>query len=394
MYVKRLLSSTFQAALEEFPAVLVTGPRQSGKTTFIRNEIAEPYSYVSFDDPLNRDFATRDPVGFLDQFHDLPIILDEIQYVPDLLPYIKIRIDSDRDNKGAWVLTGSQQFQLMQGISESLAGRIAILELLPFNRDEISIAKDPDLHSLIWLGGYPEPLLHPKRRELWLRSYVQTYIERDVRNILNVSDLSLFQSLLRVMAGRHSRIFNQSSISRELGITQPTVKKWINVLSSSYIIYELSPYYKNFGKRIIKKPKLYFLDPALVCYLTQQPSPEAALAGSMGGPLFEGLVVSEVVKALSNAGKDPIAYFWRSHDGIEVDLILQSGTGLLPVEIKLTATPTVRHAEPLQRFKELAGLNTSDPGLVVCRTKESRPLPGNNLAIPFEQIPNYVGVKR
>ncbi len=387
MYVSRLLAATLHAALEELPAVLLTGPRQSGKTTLVLHELRDQFAYATLDDPLGRSFAAEDPAGFLNQFGDTPLILDEIQYVPELLSYLKIRIDRDRRRTGRWVLTSSQQFQLMHSISESLAGRIAILELYPFSALE---TPETSLSDLIWGGGYPEPALHPARRDLWLKAYLQTYIERDVRQILNVGDLRAFEAFVGLCAAGHGQVFNQAAISRVVGVTQPTVKAWASVLSASYVLYLLPPYLRNYGKRLTKRPKMHFLDSALVCALTRQTGGEAALVGAMGGALFEGWVVSEVVKVLSVTGRRPELYYWRSRDGLEVDLIIPIGTKLLPVEIKLTATPMLRHAEPLREFKALAGDDALDTGLLVCRVTEQHALPGGNLALPWKAFPGWL----
>ena len=390
MYIPRLLYPSLAKALQYFPAVLITGPRQSGKTTFLLQEGGKGYSYVSFDDPLERNFAISDPNGFLDRFGDNPVILDEIQYVPEILPYLKMRIDQDREQYGRWILTGSQQFQLMKKVSESLAGRIAILELLPFNLEESEQIIENNLEQTIWSGGYPEPTLMPEKRDLWLRSYIQTYIERDIRQLHNVSDLRQFELFITVCAARHAQSFNMADISRQTGISQPTVKSWGSILEASYITFSLPPYFKNFGKRLNKAPKIYFLDTALVCALTRQPSGSAALAGSMGGAFFEGWIVSETVKVFTSLGRKPDIYFWRSHDGLEVDLLIQVGTKILPVEIKQTATPTPNHLKPMKSFRALAGKDVVEKGILVCRVKKRKDLPDDNQAMPWHEFPKWL----
>lgn len=387
MYIDRLLSAAFRDALRHFPAVLVTGPRQAGKTTFLLHELGEKTDYVSFDDPLERDFALKDPNGFLERFGGRPVILDEIQYVPELLPYLKMRIDGERKANGRWLLTGSQQFQLMKNISESLAGRIAVLELLSFSVLE---DKEKKLESAVWNGGYPEPVLSPEKRDMWLRSYIQTYIERDVRQLQNVKDLRTFELFLGLSAAYHSQTFNTASMSRDVGTSLPTIKSWASVLEASYLCFFLPPYFKNYGKRLVKTPKLYYLDPALVCAMTRQPDAESALAGAMGGAIFEGLIVSEAVKVFAMKGRRPDLYFWRSHDGLEVDLLIKIGAKLHPVEIKLTSTPSVKHLEPIGRFKAIAGKDAADSGLVVCRIKKSAPMPSNNMAVPWNEFPKWL----
>ncbi len=391
MYVNRHIFHAFQKALSCFPAILLTGPRQSGKTTFLLKEGVTGSSYVTFDDPLQREFAITDPQGFLQQFDpDLPVVLDEIQYVPDLLPYLKMRIDTDRSRVGKWILTGSQQFHLMRNISESLAGRIALLDLLPFDFREILSFSNTTLEDNLWNSTYPEPAIEPEKRDLWLRSYIQTYIERDVRQLLAVKDLSLFTIFFSVSASRHGQEFRKSILSREIGISQPTIKKWAGILEASYLLYLLPPYYRNFGKRVIKSPKLYFLDTALVAYLTKQPDKKAAIAGAMGGALFEGWIISETVKAFYNAGMRPEIYFWRSHDGLEVDLIIVHKGKLYPVEIKLTATPRAQHLKPLQKFSKMAGAEKCDRGILVCRIDHKVVMPGGSIALPWHEYPLWL----
>lgn len=389
-FLPRRLTSTLREALDSFPAVLVTGPRQSGKTTLLREELGADSDYVTFDDPLERDYARSDPEGFLDRFERRRAILDEVQYVPELFQYLKIRIDRDRDLRGRWLLTGSQHFGLMARVTESLAGRVAILELLPLGLPELPPEERTDAQRAIWLGGYPEPRLHPAARDLWMRSYLRTYVERDVRQLQNIQDLRAFETFVALCATRHGQELNRAALSREAGISQPTVKSWLGALEAGYLVWLLSPYFENFGKRVVKSPKLYFLDPGLACTLTRQPSAEAALAGAMAGALFEGLVVSEAVKVLAHAGRRPELYFWRSQDGLEVDLLVPVASRLLPVEIKATATPTARHAQPLDRFRRTAGRAATEQGLLVCRIQEARPLPGGHRALPWSEFPGWL----
>lgn len=389
MYVARSIRPVFEKALKQFPAVLVTGPRQSGKTTFARHAAAKA-AYLSLDDPLERAFASEDPNGFLDRFKNQPLVLDEIQYAPELLPYLKLRIDQARKRHGRFILTGSQQFQLMRNVSESLAGRIAILELLPFRRPEYSGSDKKNLATTLWQSNYPEPALFPEKRELWVSSYLQTYIERDVRQLLDIGNLRLFETFLALAAARHGQEWNMADLSRQCGVSQPTVKSWASVLEASYLACFLPPYFRNFGKRLIKAPKFYFLDNALAATLTRQPGAEAALAGPMGGALFEGWVVSEAVKAFAARGEKPGLFFWRSHDGLEVDLLVQAQGKLWPVEIKLTATPTPQHLRPMEKFIALAGAEAGSPGLLVCQVPKSRALPGGHLAIPWHDFPKWL----
>ncbi len=369
------------------PQILLTGPRQSGKTTFLRHEAGEQVDYISFDDPLERDFAVVDPVGFLGRFADRPVILDEIQYVPALLSHLKMRIDSAPSRCGRWLLTGSQQFGLMRDVSESLAGRVAVLELPPFSQTELPRSA---LADVLWNGGYPIPALYPDRRDIWLRSYVGTYLERDVRQIRSIPDLRVFNQFLNLAATRHGQEFHPADLSRELGIAQPTVKSWAGVLEASYVAHFLSPWFRNYGKRVIKTPKFYFYDSALVNLLTRQPDATAALAGPMGGPLLEGWVVTEAAKAFMARGRKPDLYFWRSHDGLEVNLLIVIDGKLQPVEIKLTATPGAGHVDPINRFLAVAGEEATQQGILVCRTEAERALPSGHMAMPWQAFPDWL----
>lgn len=390
MYVCRHLSDTLRKAMEQFPAVLVTGPRQAGKTTLLQHEMGNDFDYVSFDDPVERSFALADPNGFLDRFGGRPVILDEIQYAPELLSSLKLRIDKDRQRNGRWLLTGSQQFHLIRNVSESLAGRVAILDQLPFSIAEQSGNGELLLEQILWNGCYPEPALYPDKRELWLRSYIQTYLERDVRQLQNIRDLRAFDQFVALACARHSQEFNSANFSRETGVTLPTVKSWAGLLEASYLLCLLPPFFNNLGKRITKSPKLYMLDPAIVSFLTRQPSADAALSGAMGGALFEGLMVVEAVKSFTNVGLKPALWYWRSHDGLKVDLILQGKEKLVPIEIKLTSTPQLTHLDGLKKFRVLAGEENCEPGILVCRVPHEQPLPFGITALPWQDFPVWL----
>ena len=387
MYIPRELRKTFHDALAQFPAVLITGPRQSGKTTFLQNELKD-VAYVSFDDPLNRDFARQDPNGFLDSFEGKPIILDEIQYVTEIFQYVKMRIDQQR-KPGVWIMTGSHQFHLMKNVSETLAGRVAILELAPFCFKEAKAA-EKTLGHVIWTGLFPEPSCYPQKQVLWLKSYIQTYLERDVRQIENIRDFRAFEMFINLAAAFHSTAFHPAVLARDCGVSQPTIRSWGKILEASYLAIMLPPFFQNFGKRVIKTPKFYFSDPSLVCFLTRQPSEESALRGNMGGALFEGLIVSEVWKTFFNLGKRPSAFFWRSQGGLEVDLIVQARGKLWPIEIKLTSTPSANHVKALDRFKSLGKDEVSTLGIIVCRVAQEMDLPGQNKAIPWFRFSEWL----
>lgn len=376
MYVQRNIATELDASLEYFQAILLTGPRQSGKTTFLRHQLGDIAEYVTFDDPMERLFAKEDPNAFLDRFGRKAVILDEIQYVPHLFSYIKIRIDEDRfkgceDRK--WIMTGSQQFQLMRNISDSLAGRVAVLELLPFDFTERQIVSEAiPLSEQIWIGGYPDNVLHPEGRDLWVKSYIATYLERDVRQLSNILDLGKFHSFIALCASMHGQELNYTKLASRCGVSVPTCKEWLSVLEASYIIFLLPPFYENFGKRVIKSPKLYFLDSSLVAVLTRQPTADALISGAMSGAFFEGFIISETYKTLSSHGSKPELYFWRSHDGVEIDLLLIQDGKLLPIEIKCTNTPSSNHAVGLDKFSSFVKKSEMiSQKIIVCNVKKS-----------------------
>lgn len=391
--IPRTLEETIQKAMKSFPAILVTGPRQSGKTTLLTERFSKSHRFVSLENPDVRARVTEDPIGFLKE-NPPPVILDEIQYTPDLLHYIKSAIDRDR-RPGQWLLSGSQSFSLMQGVSQSLSGRVAVLSLLPFSLGE-SLGRpggdrtiDDVLASMYkrgregagasetlliedWLlrGGYPEIRSNPDvDRQLWCASYVQTYLERDVRQVLNVGDLNTFNRFLRLCAARTGQILNMSELSRDTGVSVPTVKKWLSVLEASYQIFLLQPHFVNFGKRLIKSPKLYFMDLGIVTFLLGLHSRDPILKGPMIGPLFETMVVSEWVKAFYHRGEKPELYFWRSRGGMEVDLLVDRNNRLYPIEIKATATVLPGHTDSLNGWRTLAG-NRAAEGVIVSLAPE------------------------
>jgi uncharacterized protein len=383
-YVRRKIGPAFRQALTQFPVCVLTGARQTGKSTFLRQEL-DGYAYVTFDDPLLREFAQSDPRGFLTQYHGAKgTILDEIQYVPELLPYLKMDVDNLRV-PGRWVLTGSQQFHLMRNIGESLAGRAALFDMAPFCSTEISSPQN--IEKLLWNGCYPEPAMEPQKRDLWIPSYIQTYIERDIRLLGNVNDIHSFETLVRLCAARHGQELNVATLSRESGVAVATAKKWIGLMESCYLIELIPPFHNNLGKRLIKSPKMYFSDSALAAYLTQQPSPRALKAGSMGGAFFEGWVISEAIKCFYNHGRKPDIFFWRTHDGLEVDLIIQIKGRLHPIEIKQSATPKPQFMEPINRFRQLAERQYEvAEGLLVCQAEEQAALPNGNRCMPWRNL--------
>ena len=386
MYIRRLLEKTLKDALKTFPVIFITGPRQSGKTTLVKKILGTKYHYVSLDELDIRSFAADDPKGFLQRYKN-PLIIDEVQNVPHLLSYIKAKVDDDR-KAGQWVLTGSQQFSLMGNIGESLAGRVAVLTVYPFSLDEMNKNLRPALvgasafidhltkstvlpkNSLLqgeWLlhGGYPELFVNKNiSRRLWFSSYVQTYLDRDVRGNIKTANLSEFERFLKLLAARTGQELNYSVLSREIGVTVPTIKSWISFLEASSVIYLLYPYYKNFGKRVIKSPKCYFVDTGLAAYLVGLYSEEHLLQGPMAGQLFETACVTQFVKRFSAQMDSCSLYFWRSVDGFEVDLLVETADTIFPVEFKLSATISSRHLSSLSAWLELPD-NTAKHGLVI-----------------------------
>ena len=373
-YVHRYLSHAIRRAARTFPAILVTGARQTGKTTLLRHEFGKSHRFVSLDRPDVRARAQADPLAFLGD-HPAPLVLDEIQYAPDLLHFVKERIDADR-KPGRFILSGSQSFALMKGVSESLAGRIAVLSLDPFSVAESSAnPASPSIDALLdrvfgdgrfsstsldlgdWLlrGGYPEIRASSNvDRSLWFSSYVQTYLERDVRDLLQVGDLDAFGRFLALAASRTGSLLNMTDLGRDAGVTGPTIRRWVSVLEASHVVFLLPPYHENYGKRVIKSPKLYFADPGLASYLLGLHTAEAILGGPTAGPLTETAVVSEWLKAFRQRGERPSLYFWSTGRGIEVDLLIERNGRLHALEVKATATPTPHHADALAAFLEVA----------------------------------------
>lgn len=334
-YIHRVLEATVLEYLKDFPVVGITGPRQSGKSTMIERLLGKTYRYVTFDDLDVVNQFHSDPKKFMSIYSDR-VIFDEVQRVPELFSSVKLAVDKDRRNYGKFVMTGSSQFTFMKHVSESLAGRIGLLTLLPFQYAELPqhLRKDS-----MYRGGYPELAMRnyePSRK--WFTSYLDTYLTRDVRNLRDIGDIRDFQRCIQMLAARVSQILNMSELSKDIGVSVPTIKKWISVLEASYIVFLLPPYFRNLGKRIVKSPKIYFCDTGLVSHLTGIGTSELFEKGPLYGALFENYVIAEILKKELHTRSDTSLFYYRTSNGTEVDLIIDRKTSADYVEIKSSST--------------------------------------------------------
>jgi uncharacterized protein len=359
--IDRIASKTVKEFAKNFKAVAITGPRQSGKTTLAKLHFKNK-PYVSLENPDEKYAATKDPRGFLKQFPN-GAILDEVQRVPELFSYLQEILDNT-DKKGLFVLSGSNNFLLLQSLSQTLAGRAGYVELLPFSFSEVAQAnkKVKTWEDHIFYGGYPAINFDKVKPEMWFPSYVRTYVERDVRQIKNLSDLDLFQRLLYLCAGRIGQQLNLSNLANEVGVDYKTIQAWLGILQASYIIYLLPPYYKNFNKRILKTPKLYFYDTGLAAYLLGLTKPALIHKHFAKGALFENFVISELLKNRLNKGQRSNLFYFRDSAGNELDIIIENGHTTQAVEIKSSDTLSQHFFKHLHYFKELSG---SKDGIVI-----------------------------
>lgn len=397
IYIHREIEKVLINTTRQFPCTALTGPRQSGKSTLLKNIFGSTHTIVTFDDPLKRQMAVEDPRLFIENLKE-PVIFDEIQYVPELISYLKIYIDQNRNKKNRYIITGSQQFNLIKNLGDTLAGRVGILCLLPFSKKETASIKPLKIKSTkeafidaCLRGGYPEINVHPRINfETWYGSYLQTYLERDIRTIYDIGSLREFQKFIQLLAVRCSQILNLSDLSKELGISINTLKKWISILEASQIIYLLSPYYRNLGKRITKSPKIYFIDCGLVCYLCGIRDEKYLLDGLMSGPLFENYVIGETIKAFFNFGRRPNIFYVRTHNDIEIDLIIENNLHVFPVEIKLTKSPARQMAKPIEQYQNIFSQLDISKGRIVSLCDEKIPLTQNTAIEPLEDFLNWI----
>jgi predicted AAA+ superfamily ATPase len=402
-YIKRHIESTVKKYAESFPIVLITGARGVGKCTMV-TRLFNTLECRSFDDPTQVVTAKLDPKSFFSQLEP-PVILDEIHYIGELFSYIKMEVDR-RKAKGLYIMTAGQQYALMQNVTESLAGRVGILVLHglslreqygdtfsePFvpSREQImrrnvrySIGRE-ELWKIIHRGSYPELVSGSQSRDLYYGSYVKTYIERDVRSLAQIGDEWQFTIFLTVLASRTGSIVNYTDIAKEVGVSSPTIKRWISILIAGGIVTLLHPWSRNIEKQVTKTPKLYFLDTGLASWLTKWQTPQSLEEGNMAGAFFESFVISEIIKSWHNAGREPSFYFYRDHEGKEIDLLIEEGQILYPVEIKKSATPG---SNALKNFGVLKNINKEiGPKTVICSIDKPTFLSKDAVALPVSYI--------
>ncbi|MEZ5451749.1 MAG: ATP-binding protein [Thiothrix sp.] len=362
MIIPRHLLPVVKNRAEQYPVITVTGPRQSGKTTLCKQAFPDK-PYANLERPDTRDFARSDPRGFLAQFGD-GAVLDEIQRVPELLSWIQVEVD-EKKQMGQFVLTGSHQFELSREISQSLAGRTALLKLLPLSMAELQDAGLPvTADSLLYKGGYPRIYEQALDPAMVLGDYFETYVQRDLRELVQLKNLQLFEKFVRLTAGRSGQLLNMQSLANDVGVSGYTINEWINLLEASYIVFRLPPWFANVGKRLIKSPKLYFYDVGLAAWLMGITREEHLATHPLRGNLFENLVVLEVFKTFYNRGERPNAYFYRDSAKNEADLVLEAGDGLRLLEIKAAQTVASDAMRPAQKVAGILGERVQQLALV------------------------------
>lgn len=358
--IRRNLTLHVQQSAQWFPVVAVLGPRQSGKTTLVQTVFSK-HAYVSLEDLNMRDLALRDPRAFLYDFaNEQGLILDEIQHVPELLSYIQTSVDKEKKN-GFYIITGSQNLLVNQAVSQSLAGRVGILTLMPLSIDELEHARllPQTIEEALFTGGYPRAYVSSVPPSKLYQNYIRTYVERDVRQLKNIGDLATFQRFLQLCAGRIGQVLNYESLGNDCGIDSKTVRSWLSILEATYVIFLLQPYYKNFGKRLIKSPKLYFVDTGLACSLLRLRDAQDVADHYMRGNLVESFIISDAAKQYYNRDDTPPLYFWRDVRGNEIDLVVEHAGGIVPVEIKAGKTVSSSYFKGIDYLRELAGAGKS-----------------------------------
>jgi hypothetical protein len=350
-YINRQIEAQLKHAATQFAIIAMTGPRQAGKSTLLKFLFPE-YGYFTFDDPVLRKQAKEDPGLFMES---VPVhsVLDAIQYAPELLPYLKIRVDQGHGKKGQYILAGSQIFHLMAGLTETLAGRVALFELLPFSFHELGFENPATLAELfeyLHKGFYPDPCVHGATPKLYYSSYVQTYLERDIRQITSVQELTLFQRFVELLAARVAGILNVSEVARDCGISHTTAQHWLSLLESSRVVYLLRPYFKNISKRVIKSPKLYFSDSGLLAYLLKYPDSATLLSGPLAANIFENTLITELLKEKLHGNGIFELYYYRDANNNEIDLLIEKATRLHLVEIKMRKNIDKADARIVENF--------------------------------------------
>jgi predicted AAA+ superfamily ATPase len=361
--VKRTIESSIKYYAKKYPVLAVTGPRQSGKTTMLKTMFPK-YTYISLENPDLREFATTDPNGFF-EYYSGNLILDEVQQTPALFSYIQTLVDAS-GKMGQFILSGSQNFHLMQHITQSLAGRVALFKLLPFDFTELQQAKllPNDYEDILVKGSYPAIFDRALSSKVFYANYLQTYVEKDLKQLIDVRDLRQFRNFISLCAARSGQLVNLNSLGNECGISQPTAKAWLSVLESSYIVFLLQPYHVNFNKRIIKTPKLYFYDTGLLCHLLKITNPKSIQLHPLKGSLFENLIVAEAFKQNDHKYLHADFCFWRDASGNEVDLLVEHNDKLSIAEIKASSTIKNEHFKGLNYFGALEGSNVKSKNLI------------------------------
>lgn len=388
IFLKRVIGSEILSAANEFPVIILTGPRQTGKSTLLKM-LFPSYTYITMDDPFARKTAVEDPILFLEKGGE-KMLIDEVQYIPGILPYIKILVDKNRDQNGRFILTGSQIFPLMQGVSESLAGRAAIYELLEFSYEEIhevvKINTTADFFEMILRGFFPDPAVQGVRLHNFFRSYLQSYIERDIRQVRSVQDLHTFQVFLELLATRSGSILNLNEVAKDCGISHTTARNWLSLMETTRIIYLLRPYFKNIGKRVIKSPKLYFTDTGFLAFLLKYPDAGTLQAGPAAGAIFENFIIMEVLKYKLNHNLLYDLYFYRDSNHNEVDLVLDYGLHQDLFEIKSSRTLKTEFFSTLERISHL--FPQSERFLVSLSSEAT--FYKNSKGIPWHDLPRVI----